>query len=277
MTIETANRLYELRKAHGLSQEELAEKLGISRQAVSKWERCEASPDTDNLISLAKLYGLSLDELIYGENNRDKQDKEETREDNITPDDEQVKGTNRIDIGPSSIFLESEDGDKMQINLHGIRSMHINEGDDDEDDDLDDDDFEDESDGVIVKNGHFHVEIEKPKNKVKFWLEVPYPMICAILYLLFGCLDICGGWALSWIIFITIPIYYSFVEAIYKRKFDEFAYPVFTAFLYLYIGLYHGIWHPSWIIFITVPVYYSIANALDKKIAARRIEKSEEQ
>lgn len=64
MNIETANRLYELRKKNGLSQEELADKLGISRQAVSKWERAEASPDTDNLILLAKLYGVTLDELL---------------------------------------------------------------------------------------------------------------------------------------------------------------------------------------------------------------------
>ena len=53
MDISTANRLYELRKQHGLSQDELAEKLNVSRQAVSKWERSESSPDTDNLIALA--------------------------------------------------------------------------------------------------------------------------------------------------------------------------------------------------------------------------------
>ena len=64
MNIEIANRLVELRKKNGLSQEELAAKIGLSRQAVSKWERAEASPDTDNLICLAKLYGISLDELL---------------------------------------------------------------------------------------------------------------------------------------------------------------------------------------------------------------------
>ena len=50
MTIELANRLAELRKQKGLSQEELADRLQVSRQAISKWERGEASPDTDNLI-----------------------------------------------------------------------------------------------------------------------------------------------------------------------------------------------------------------------------------
>lgn len=64
MNIEIANRLVQMRKQKGLSQEELAEKLGLSRQAVSKWERAEASPDTDNLICLAKLYGISLDDLL---------------------------------------------------------------------------------------------------------------------------------------------------------------------------------------------------------------------
>lgn len=67
MTLEIANRLVELRRGCGMSQEELADKLGISRQAVSKWERAEASPDTDNLIALAALYGVTLDELIHGD------------------------------------------------------------------------------------------------------------------------------------------------------------------------------------------------------------------
>lgn len=66
MTLETANRLVQLRKAHNLSQEELAERLGVSRQAISKWERAESSPDTDNLIALAKLYNITLDELVQG-------------------------------------------------------------------------------------------------------------------------------------------------------------------------------------------------------------------
>lgn len=67
MTIETANRLVQLRKAHNLSQEKLAEHLGVSRQAVSKWECAESTPDMDNLMALAALYNISLDELIRGQ------------------------------------------------------------------------------------------------------------------------------------------------------------------------------------------------------------------
>ena len=257
MTIETANRLYELRKKKGLSQEELAEKLGVSRQAVSKWERSEASPDTDNMIALAKIYELSLDELIFGE----KETKEEKSEDR--------KNGNKVNIGPSGIYVETDDGDKVQINLKGIQvtegnHIHINSDDDD--------DFDDEE--ILVDketDGHYRIQITKPRHKAKFWFEIPYPIICTALYLLFGFLDICGGWALSWIIFITIPIYYTLVEAIYKKRVSEFAYPIFAALAYLYMGLYHGNWHPSWLVFLTIPVYYSISNAIDRKIKSSEI------
>ena len=64
MDVSIGNRLYQYRRKSGLSQEELAAKLGVSRQAVSKWERAEAAPDTDNLIKLSKIYGVILDDLI---------------------------------------------------------------------------------------------------------------------------------------------------------------------------------------------------------------------
>lgn len=73
MNIKLADRLVELRKENKLSQEALAEKLGLSRQAISKWERAEASPDTDNLIALASLYGISLDELLGNEKKAEKE------------------------------------------------------------------------------------------------------------------------------------------------------------------------------------------------------------
>lgn len=64
MNLFTANKLTALRKHNGLSQEALAEKIGVSRQAVSKWERGEASPDTENILALSKLYCVSLDDIL---------------------------------------------------------------------------------------------------------------------------------------------------------------------------------------------------------------------
>lgn len=282
MTLETANRLYELRKKNNLSQEELAEKLGVSRQAVSKWERSEASPDTDNLIGLAKIYGLSLDELIYGKKEEKKEEtqeepKDETKEEKTEGEKLFVDiddGEDKVKIGPKGIFVESKDGEKVKISFNGIKIENIKSDGSDYDDYDDEDDEDDEDDDELYKTvfeeikntekgNRVHIKVSRP---TKFWLEVPFPIICAIAYLIFGFYNIYGGWALSWVIFITIPIYYSFVEAIYKRRFSEFAYPILTAFVYLVLGLYYGNWHPSWIIFITIPVYYPIANALDKLI-----------
>ncbi len=64
MNVEIAQRLAELRRERGFSQEGLAEQLGLSRQAVSKWERAESAPDMGNLIALADLYEVTLDELL---------------------------------------------------------------------------------------------------------------------------------------------------------------------------------------------------------------------
>lgn len=58
------NNLFQSRKKSGLSQETVAEKLGISRQTVSKWETDETVPDICQAKKLAKLYNLSLDDLI---------------------------------------------------------------------------------------------------------------------------------------------------------------------------------------------------------------------
>ena len=58
------NHLMMARKRKGLSQESVAEKLGVSRQTITKWETCETLPDICQAKTLATIYGISLDELI---------------------------------------------------------------------------------------------------------------------------------------------------------------------------------------------------------------------
>lgn len=124
MNIETANRLLQYRKKMNLSQEELAAKIGVSRQAVSKWERAEASPDTDNLILLADIYGVSLDELLKGEKETESETQSEEPENNAenNPDsDTTYKKSDKVSF-KHGIHVDSKDGDLFTL-ISGTESM----------------------------------------------------------------------------------------------------------------------------------------------------------
>ena len=64
--MEFSNRLYQLRKQMGLSQEELAGRLNVSRQTVSKWEVGDSTPDMEKLAAMSDLFNVSLDKLVMG-------------------------------------------------------------------------------------------------------------------------------------------------------------------------------------------------------------------
>ena len=61
-------KLVNLRKKHNLSQEQVAEKLKVARQTISKWELGETTPEMDKLIIMSELYNITLDELMKEEN-----------------------------------------------------------------------------------------------------------------------------------------------------------------------------------------------------------------
>lgn len=62
--MEIGNKIMELRKKKNLSQEELAEKVGVARQTISKWELGKTSPDIRQAKQLSKIFNVSLDELV---------------------------------------------------------------------------------------------------------------------------------------------------------------------------------------------------------------------
>ena len=134
MNIEIANRLVNLRKEMGLSQEQLAEKIGVSRQAVSKWERSEASPDTDNIILLARLYNISLDELLRTEDDipQAEETAEEAAEEPEASGFEQAEtdtaGEDSFSESTDGYYKEAPNGDKVHIGLDGI---HVEDSDGD--------------------------------------------------------------------------------------------------------------------------------------------------
>lgn len=61
-----ADRIQTLRKSKGISQEELADKIGVSRQAVSKWESGQSAPDIEKIILLSEFFGVTTDFLLKG-------------------------------------------------------------------------------------------------------------------------------------------------------------------------------------------------------------------
>lgn len=64
MTI--ADRIQSLRKSKGMSQEELADAVGVSRQAVSKWESEQATPDIDKVLIMSEVFGVTTDYILKG-------------------------------------------------------------------------------------------------------------------------------------------------------------------------------------------------------------------
>lgn len=263
MNIETANRLLQYRKKMGLSQEDLAEKIGVSRQAVSKWERAEASPDTDNLIELSKVYGVSLDEMLRGETEEEEAAEKKEQEPNA-PDENGADDKNEdndpsahvemndkgehVHIGFDGIHIRDKHGTKVDIDRHGV---FVNENGEQRV-------FTDE-DGHIHKSAEVIAEeqAERAIKKSK-WRLFPYPILTIVAYLMFGFFGVMGGWAYGWIVFLTIPLYYTLVEAILRRKAKIFCYPVLALIVFLILGFTLGLWHPGWIVFLTAPLYYWI-------------------
>lgn len=74
---EFANQLKKYRKASGITQDDLAGKLFVTRQAISKWESGESTPDMNNLIKLTDIFNVSLDTLVLGKDQKAKVDSSE--------------------------------------------------------------------------------------------------------------------------------------------------------------------------------------------------------
>ena len=85
-------RLFELRKAKNLTQDDVAEKLNVTRQTVSKWETNQSTPDFDKILPLCELYEITTDELLKEEkqekleesNNNDKEKEGKLNYENMT-------------------------------------------------------------------------------------------------------------------------------------------------------------------------------------------------
>ena len=253
MTIEIADRLIKLRKKNGYSQEELADKLGLSRQAVSKWERAEASPDTDNLICLAKLYGVSLDELLSTDDDVETIVKEQVKDESKESKEEK----------DSSITLEDDDGSKVIIKGSHMECL--------------------DKDGHIIKR--------KKKDNFLLWLDVVDGILSGlalITYIFLGAF--LNMWSTGWIFFFIPEFICSIIRAIHKKNANNVNIAFLSLFTFFFVCLFlptfvpgvpNNLWHPMWTVFLAIPLYHSIVGSINKALGKKEddnieIEKPEE-
>ena len=198
MDMQMAERLR--RKAAGYSQEALAAELGVSRQAVSKWERGEASPDTDNLIALAGLYGVTLDELLFGKASPDPKDAGEK-------DENPAKSQVRISLR-EGIHVVDPKGEEVHVGWDGIHASDA-AGNTVESDP--------EGEGVTINGTHYdswhdaHEELGHDlKGKSDFrrrWDAFPFPALVLVAYLAVGWAT--GQWVVALLLGYLVPLYYG--------------------------------------------------------------------
>jgi len=103
-----ADKIMTLRKKNGWSQEELAEKMNVSRQAVSKWESAQSVPDLEKILQLSNLFGVTTDYLL-------KDEKEETEYTEDSP--EQVSPLRRVTMADANAFLAQRETAAPKIAL----------------------------------------------------------------------------------------------------------------------------------------------------------------
>ncbi len=235
MDLFTAKKITALRKHYALSQEALAEKTGVSRQAVSKWERAEASPDTENIRLLSKIFEVTIDDLLG----------EKSAEEIIKAKTEKAQTENVSKTEETAATVENK----------GFATEGSNKA------------TEEKAEKTEVKKALFSetkkdtkpIEKEKDLRKIgTSMLKFPYAIIAVIAYLIIG--FSAKLWHPYWIIFLTIPAYYVTAAALKSKtkKGMLLKLPIYLYIIILYIlmGFTANLWHPMWILFLLIPTYY---------------------
>ncbi len=204
-------RLYELRKKKGLSQEEVAEKLNVTRQSVSKWETDESKPDFDKIIPICELFEISSNELLSGT----KEEKEEEEEVEIVKDNKKKKAiiisiaiflyfVSLIWVIISEVTFNLNEGIMIGVFfllcaiatcLLIYQGIVLNT--------------------TITKNKKDKTKREKQLDSITEFIAI----IFAIIYLLVS--FITGAWHITWIIWLLFAAVKSIVNVIFNMKGED--------------------------------------------------------
>lgn len=225
MNVEIAQRLAGMRREQGYSQEELAEQLGLSRQAVSKWERAESSPDTGNLIALAKLYGVTIDELLcvdedieddvlFEEQDKDKAAERQAQEAAVRANEAAVRAAQ------AAVAAAQARATAEQAHATPPAPEHA----------------------AAATASSFNPQ-PQPSQQPYYGTPTPPQTPYAAQP--------------------VAPDMQQAGTHRKRGPWSTFPYPVLCVLVYMVLGFLFGLWHPGWIIFLTVPLYYWIAHIIE--------------
>jgi len=208
-------KIQTLRKQKGMSQEQLAEKVTISRQAVSKWELGESIPDIDNIVQLSRIFDVSTDFLL-------KNDITKSLDLDFLENTENKENTPALSFNDTDIKMEQPELSEPPKKLTWA--------------DIEDEEDENEDD-----------EYEGDPNTIIGTLIASKYIIATIIFFVMG--FIWGNWHIGWIVFL-IAAAFSFKQ--FNAYSSVFA--VATA-VYMIMGFVWGLWHPGWLLFlVAIPV-----------------------
>lgn len=201
-------KIYDLRKSKGFSQEDIATKLNVSRQTVSKWETNTSIPDIDKIVSLCDLFDITTDELLRGVKTDSNKDKGENNKSKYTP---LVVSISVLLYIISIIWI-----------IIGEETLYINEG-------------------VLVGIFLFIIGVptsilvyhfmslpkEEKKHDIKFTpeikkkIDVIEAMLAILVLIIYLSLSfVTGDWYITWILWVIYAFVCKIVELIFEYKED---------------------------------------------------------
>lgn len=196
-------RLYDLRRSKHLSQEDVADKLNVTRQTISKWETDQSTPDFDKIAPLCELYDITTDELLTG-------NKEEKEEKVLSPKDNRAKRANGIAAGVLGYFaaiawimisipvlmINPVAASAIFIFIIGVATSIIIY--------------------TCITYKKEKVKEDEPKNTLRKQIEEILSLITLVVYLLVSFLTM--AWHITWIIWIIYALACAILKLIFILK-----------------------------------------------------------
>ncbi len=208
-------RLFELRKSKSLTQDEVVEKLNVTRQTVSKWETNQSTPDFDKIVPISELFEIGVEELITGKIKEEKQEQTEEQKENVITKQEAKEKSAKVVSGSIFIYIVSIAFIMVAIPVtHGnpiiVSSIFLI--------------LIGWATARIIKNYMSMPKFEKTKEekkeeKIIKQINGIIGSICVALYFIISFTTM--AWHVTWVIFIINGLICQVVKLIFMLKGDE--------------------------------------------------------